>query len=103
MTTENSKGMITSLAIHGLLVGGLLLFSGVSAMSDAEQAEEGTFMVELVGDGAGAPGIPGRAPGLAEGTLQGNPREQSAQQAPFSAEMDQMLTDLRREDRKSVV
>ncbi len=97
MAAENSKGMITSLAVHGLLVGGLVLFSGVSAMSDAEKPEDGTFMVELVGAGTGAPGIPGRAPGLAEGTLQGNPREVPGLAAASSAELDRMLADLRQD------
>ena len=96
MAKENANGMITSLAIHGLLVGGLVLFSGVTAVSRIEKPQDGTFMVELVGDGDGAPGIIGQAPGLADGTLQGDPKEQTSGLFPTD-EANQVLDSLRAE------
>ncbi|MDR2845368.1 MAG: hypothetical protein LBV28_04655, partial [Puniceicoccales bacterium] len=51
MTNERTKGWIGTLAIHGLFVGALVLFSGLHS-PDIEAPSVGSLVLNLTGDGS---------------------------------------------------
>ncbi|MDR3229104.1 MAG: hypothetical protein LBT53_06810 [Puniceicoccales bacterium] len=62
MNKEKAKGWFASLTLHGLLAGGLFIFSGVAAAPDEPDALKDTVLViNINGDGTPAPGTGGEA------------------------------------------
>ncbi len=73
MIGENTKGIVTSAAVHGLLLGSMLLFSGIAGKdTEPEQKEREGTIINVKMEGPGLAGIKDKRPGPADGSKSGD-------------------------------
>jgi outer membrane biosynthesis protein TonB len=73
-SSNNIKGWVVSLALHGLLAGALVLLSGMRTNEPPPAKKDTVLVLNLNGDGSPAPGSGGGEALLPKGTPDGDPK-----------------------------